>query len=68
MIMKGNCGIESWCMHSEKRGRKVFYSVVRDHSDSTITMWNFMSSGTGAALIPDDKKTGSMVTNVTVHI
>ena len=40
--------------------------ILRDCWHFTM-MWNFKSSGIGAAPIPDDKKIDYMVTNVTVH-
>ena len=41
--------------------------AFQDRSHLTTTMWNFTSSGISAAPIPDDKKMGCMVTNLTVH-
>ena len=40
---------------------------VRDCSHLTTMMWDLMSSGIGAAPIPDIKKMGCIVTNATVH-
>ena len=43
------------------------FKLTRDRSHLTTMMWNFMSSGTSATPIPDNKKISCMVINVKVY-